>query len=119
MMADTMRRFRGRETMAAEKIRELREELLDLRRSREERSMVEGRLRSRRGMENYRLWALSVHNLPSFDIDKEIKVLQKICSEERNRYQSQLKRPKRNDLGSTANHRRTISCEKTKSIGGV
>ena len=33
MMADTMTRFQGRETFAAENIRELGEELLDLRES--------------------------------------------------------------------------------------
>ena len=87
-MADTMVRFQGRETVLAENIRELGKELLDLRRSREVGSTAESRLRGWRGMENYRLRALNVHNLASFDVDEEIKVLQKISSEERNRYRS-------------------------------
>ena len=80
-------------------------------------------------MENYRLRALSVYNFLSFDVDEEFKVLQEICPEERNRNRSQLKHPgvnfrshptrelKRNDLGLAANHQRTISCEKTNSVG--
>ena len=47
-MADSMARFRA----AAEHIRELGEELLDLRQSREVGSMAEGRLRGWRGIEN-------------------------------------------------------------------
>ena len=44
-------------------------------------------------MENHRLRTLSVHNLSFFDVDEEIKVFQEICSEERNRYRSELKCP--------------------------
>ena len=83
MMANTMGRFQGCETVPAEHVRELREELLDLGRSREVGSTAEGRLRGRRGVENNRLWALRVHNLAPFDVDEKIKVLQEISSEER------------------------------------
>ena len=88
MMADTMARFQGCETIAAENIRELGEEFLDLRRSREEGSMAKSRLRSRRSMKNHRLQALSAHNHPSFDVDEEVKMFQEVCTEERNRHRS-------------------------------
>ena len=70
-------RFKGRETISAEHVRELGEELLDLRRSREERCTYEGRLRGRRGVKNHRLRTLSMNNLPSLDVDKEVEVFQK------------------------------------------
>ena len=64
MMADTMTRFRGCNIVAAENIWELREELLDLRWSREERFTAESRLRRRRGVEYHRLQTLSHKLLP-------------------------------------------------------
>ena len=83
MMANTMARFGGRETVAAEHVRELGEELLDLGRRREVGSTTEGRLRGRRGTENNRLRALRMHNLAPFDVDEKIKVLQEISFKER------------------------------------
>ena len=44
-------KFRGHETVAAEHVRELGEELLDLRQCREVGSTAESRLRGWRGME--------------------------------------------------------------------
>ena len=69
MMADTMARSQGRETVTAEHVRELREEPLNLGRSRE----VGSRLRGWRGVENNRLRALRLHNLASFDVNEKIK----------------------------------------------
>ena len=116
MMSDSMVRFRGCETIAAEHVWELREELLNLRRSGEERCTSEGRLRARRGVKNHRLQTLSMNNLPPLDVYKEVEVFQEICTQEGNRYWSQLERPginfrilstresERNDLSTTANH---------------
>ena len=80
MMTDTMARFQGLETVAAEHVRELGEKFLDLGWSREVGSRAEGRLRGQRGVENNRLQVLRVHNLLSIDVDKEVKVLQEISS---------------------------------------
>ena len=57
---------------------------LDLRRSGEEGSTAEGRLRGRGGVENDILRALSMNHLNSFDVGKKVKMIQKISSKERN-----------------------------------
>ena len=41
-------------------------------------------------MEYHRLQTLSMNNIPPFDVDKEVKALQEICTKKRNRYWSQL-----------------------------
>ena len=69
VMSDSMSRFRGRETITAEHIQELGEQLLNLRQSCKERHTLEGRLRGRRGVKNHRLWTLSMNNLSSLDVD--------------------------------------------------
>ena len=63
---------------------ELREKFLDLRRSGEEGCTEEGRLRSRRVVENDVLWALSMNHLTSFDVDEKVEMLQKIGFKEMN-----------------------------------
>ena len=57
------------------------------------------RLRRRRGVQNDVLRTLPVHYLSTFDINEKVEMLQKICSEERNRDRSKLKCPSIN-LGS-------------------
>ena len=61
----------------------------------------------------------------------KVKVFQKICTQEGNRYWSYLECPninlrisptrelERGDLSSTANHLRPVSCEETDSVGRV
>ena len=60
--------------------RKLSEKFLYLRRSRKEGGMSESRLRCKRAAKNSRLWTLSVNYLLSLDVDKEVKVFQKICT---------------------------------------
>ena len=73
--------------------RKLGKELLVRRQSGEDRGAVEGRLRHRRGVKNHRLQTLSMNNLPPLDVYKEVEVFQEICTQEGNRYWSQLERP--------------------------
>ena len=89
MVADSMARFPGLKTVAAENIWEIGEEFLNLRWG-EERCAAESRMRSRRGVEYHRLRTLSMNNIPPFDVDKEVKALQEICTKKRNTYWSQL-----------------------------
>ena len=79
-----MSRFQISETITTEHIQELLEKFLDLRQSGEERSTGEGRLRSRGGVDNDILRALSMNQLTFFDVDENVEMLQKIGSEERN-----------------------------------
>ena len=88
VMTYSVARFRGRETIIAEQVRKLREKFLNLRRSGEEGGTSEGRLRCRRGVKNNRLWTLSMNYLLYLDVNMEVKVFQKICTRERNRYWS-------------------------------
>ena len=58
-------------------------------------------------------------------------MFQEICTQEGNRYWSQLERPginfrilstresERNDLSTATNHRRTVSCEESNAIRGI
>ena len=107
MMAQTMMRFQGCKPVGAEDIWELREELLDLRRSREERCTTKSRLRRRKGIKNHRLRALILNNFVSFDNDEEVEMLQgegqKQELVETSRYRLWnyfLRKKERNDLGT-------------------
>ena len=79
MMADSMSRSRSGETITTEYVRELREKLLDFRRSGEEQC-TEPRL-------------LETVHAPPLDVDKKVEMFYKISPEERNRYWSKLKGP--------------------------
>ena len=76
MMMDTVARFGGSKTITGEDIRELREELLNLRRNSDESGMGESGLRCGRGVEDNRLWAVGVDHLAPLDVDEKVEVLQ-------------------------------------------
>ena len=84
MMTDSVARVGSSKTITREDIRELGEELLNLRWSSEERGTVKGRLRRWRGMENNGLRALGIDHLVPLDVNEEVKVFQEISSKEGN-----------------------------------
>ena len=84
MMTDSVARVGSSKTITREDIRELGEELLNLRWSSEERGTVKGRLRRWRDVENNGLRALGIDHLVPLDVNEEVKVFQEISSKEGN-----------------------------------
>ena len=84
MMTDTVARSGGCKTITGEDIRELIEELLNMRWSSKERGTAKGRLRSRRDVEDNGLRTPAVDHLGPLDVVEEVKVLQEIISKEGN-----------------------------------
>ena len=64
--------------------KKLGKELLVRRQSGEDRGAVEGRLRHRRGIEDNIIWIVVEVNPFPVDFDKQVEVLQKISTQERN-----------------------------------